>query len=207
LLLSLFLVDCWWTYLWVCLYMQLWSRDPNTSRLTINTSPPKQESKPDSVMTQPTSLQDRFYPIRTTLPSCIQLASVGEHNFELKVQFINTLPKFHGLEYGDAYFFIREFEKICLMIKISHLVDDAIRLRFVPSAPKDLTKKWLYSLVASSSHHGIVLSRSSWRNSIQFIRPLSLERTSCSSSKNLVNYFGGTLNASKTSLSNVLIME
>ena len=124
--------------------MQVWSRDPITSRLIRNTSPPKQASKPDPVMTQPTSLQDRFYSIRITLPSCIQLLSVSEYNFELKPQFINTLPKFHGLESGDAYFFIREFEKVCLMMKIPHPVDDAIRLRFdairlrfVPFALKD----------------------------------------------------------------------
>ena len=91
--------------------MQSWSRDPNTSRLTRNTSPLKQEFKPDPVMTQPTSLQDRLYPIRTTLSSCIQLPSVGEHNFELKPQFINTLPKFHSLESEDAYFFIRDLRK------------------------------------------------------------------------------------------------
>ena len=36
------------------------------------------------------------------------------------------------------------------MMKISHLTDDAIRLRFVPFALKDLAKKWLYSLVACS---------------------------------------------------------
>jgi len=185
--------------------MYSWSRDPNTSRLIRNTSPPKQESKPEVVMTQPTYLQDIFYPIRTTLPSCIQLPSIGEHNFELKSQFINTLPKFHGLESEDTYFFIREFEKVCLMIKISHLIDDTIRLRFVPFALKNLAKKWLYSLTASSI--------TSWDGFIkvfliiQFIRPLSLGRTSCSSRKNLVNCFGGTLNASKTSLSNVLIME
>jgi len=95
-------------------------------------------------MTQPTSLQDRFYPIRTSFPSCIQLSLIGDNNFEL----INPLPKFHGLEFEDAYFFIREFEKVCLMIKISHLLDDAIRLRFISFSLKDLAKKWLYSLAA-----------------------------------------------------------
>ena len=123
---------------------------PYSSRLTRNTSPPKFESKPDSVMAQPTSLQDRIYPIRTPLPSCIQLPSVDEYNFELKPQFINTLPKFHGLESENAYFFIREFEEVCLMMKIPHLVADAIRLRFVLFALKDLAKKWLYSLAAGS---------------------------------------------------------
>ena len=32
----------------------------------------------------------------------------------------------------------------------SHLADDAIRLRFVPFALKDLAKKWLYSLAVGS---------------------------------------------------------
>ena len=36
------------------------------------------------------------------------------------------------------------------MMKIPHLADDAIRLRFVPFAIKDLAKKWLYSLTAGS---------------------------------------------------------
>jgi len=36
------------------------------------------------------------------------------------------------------------------MMTIPHLADDAIRLRFVPFTLKDLAKKWLYSLVASS---------------------------------------------------------
>ena len=36
------------------------------------------------------------------------------------------------------------------MMKILYLVDDAIRLRFVSFALKDLAKKWLYSLAASS---------------------------------------------------------
>jgi len=86
--------------------MQVWSREPNSSRLTRNTSPHKFEPRLDSVMAQLTSLQNRFYPIRISLPSCIQLPSVGEHNFDLKPQFINIFPKFYDLESKYAYFFI-----------------------------------------------------------------------------------------------------
>ena len=128
--------------------MSTWSRDPATSRLTRNILPPK----PNPEMAQTISLQDRFYPIRTSLPSCILLPEADGDKFELKVQFINTLPKYHGLESENAYFFIREFEKVCLMMKIPQSGDDVVRLRFIPFALKDLAKKWLYSLEVDSNN-------------------------------------------------------
>ena len=129
--------------------IQVWSRDPNSSRLTKSTLlEPK--SKLDPAMAQPTSLQDKLYPMRTSLPSCIQLSSISDNNFELKSQFINTLPKFHGLESKDAYFFIREFEEVSLIMRIPQLEDDAVRLHVVPFTLKDLAKKWLYNLVENS---------------------------------------------------------
>jgi len=96
------------------------------------------------------SIQDKFYPIRTSLSSCIWLPEANSNNFELKPQFINTLPRFYGLESEDAYFFFREFEEVCLMMRIPQLGEDAIRLRFISFALKDLAKKWLYSLVVDS---------------------------------------------------------
>ena len=115
--------------------MQEWVRDHVTSRLTRNTSLPLY---PEPVMV---SLQDRFYLIRTSLPSCIKLPEANVNNFELKPQFINTLPKFHCLELEDANFFVREFEEVCLMMRIPQLGDDAIMLRFIPFSLKDLVKK------------------------------------------------------------------
>ena len=122
--------------------MSAWSRDPFTSRLTSNSSPPKS----DLDMAQPSSLQDRLYPIRILLSSCIPLPEAVGNNFEFKPQFINTLPKYHDLESEDAYFFIREFEEVCLMMRIPQLGDDVVSLRFMPFAFKDLAKKRLYSL-------------------------------------------------------------
>ena len=126
--------------------MQVWSRDPITSKLIMTKSSPQ----PNQIMTQLISLQDRFYPIRTSLSSCIQLPEAESKSFEIKPQFINTLPHCHGLESEDAYFFIREFEEVSLMIRIPQLGDNAVRLSFVPIALKDLAKKWLYSLTENS---------------------------------------------------------
>ena len=96
------------------------------------------------------SLQDKFYPIRTSLPSCIILPETNGNNFELKPQFINILPRFHSLESEDAYFFIQEFEEVCLMMRILQLREDVVKLRFIPFALKDMAKKWLYNLPVSS---------------------------------------------------------
>ena len=54
------------------------------------------------------------------------------------------------MESEDAYFFIREFEEVCLMMRIPQLGDDAVRLRFIPFSLKDLAKKCMYSLVLDS---------------------------------------------------------
>jgi len=64
-------------------------------------------------MAQTISLQNRFYHIRSSLPSCIRLPEVDSNTFELKPQFINTLPKYHDLESENTHFFIREFEDMC----------------------------------------------------------------------------------------------
>ena len=115
--------------------MQEWVRDLATFRLTQNTYLPLH---PEPVIA---SLQDKFYPIKTSLPSCIKLPETNGNNFVLKPQFINTLPKFYGLESEDAYFLVREFEEVCLMMRIPQLGDDVFRLRFIPFSLKDLTKK------------------------------------------------------------------
>jgi len=85
--------------------MQEWSRDLVTSRVVRNTPlahTPPPEIEP--IIANHVSLQDKFNLIRTSLPSCILLPEANRNNFELKPQFINTLPRFHGLESEDAFF-------------------------------------------------------------------------------------------------------
>ena len=104
--------------------------------------------------------------MRTSLSSCIQLSEADGDIFELKPQFINTLLKYHGLEFEDAYFFIRKFEEVCLMMKIPQLGDDSIKFCFLPFTLKDLAKEWLYNLAAESV--------TSWDDSIKaFLKKFS----------------------------------
>jgi len=136
--------------------MSAWSRDSVTSRLIRNSSYP--ELKPNPHLAQPPSLQDRFFPIRTSLPSYIR-SDERDNQFELKPQYINTLPKFHGFESDDAHFFIREFEKVCLMMKIANLRVDAVKLHFVPFSLKGKE-------IALQSKSGSI---SSWDNFIKAV--------------------------------------
>ena len=71
----------------VC-YMQEWIRDLVTFKLTKNTSLPL-HLEPMMAL-----LQDRFYLIRISLPSCIKLPEANGNNFELKPQFIKLFPNF-----------------------------------------------------------------------------------------------------------------
>jgi len=65
--------------------MQEWSKDPVTSRLVRNAPlAPTPPPEIDPIMANHVSLQDKFYPIRTSLPSCFILLEANGNNFELK---------------------------------------------------------------------------------------------------------------------------
>jgi len=125
--------------------MSAWSRD-STGRLV---GEDLNEFKITTTVSQ-LVLMDRCYPPRSLRPSCIQLRAASKNNYKLKLQYITILLKFSGLESDDAYMFISEFEEVCAMMKIQQLSDVAIKLRLIPFALRDNTKKWLYSLAINS---------------------------------------------------------
>ena len=117
----------------------------------------------------------------------------------MKPQFINTLLKFHGLESEDAYFFVREFEEVCLMMRIPQLGDDAIRLRFIPFSLKDLAKKWLYSLAVDSVTTWDDFVKAFLKKFYPIYKTALIRKNICNSDKNRANHFGDTLSDSKIS--------
>ena len=81
--------------------MREWFRDPNSARLVRLSI--LALTQPLDIMENNVSLQDRFYPIRTSLPSCILLPEPNGNHFELKPQFISTPVSYTHLTLPTIY--------------------------------------------------------------------------------------------------------
>jgi len=130
--------------------MRVWVRDCKRRRLIRFEPEPKPESQsiPELKMVQERPLNDIFYPLTTTLPSCFNLLDLGPNvTFELRSYYIQMLPKFAGLE--DAYLFLREFEEVCSMMHFPNIPMDVVHMKLIPFALKDFAKRWMYGLAAN----------------------------------------------------------
>jgi len=146
-------------------------RDSISSRSVRNTPfapTPSPEFIP--IMANHVSFQDKFYPIRTSLSSYFQLPETNGNNFELKPQFINTLPRFHGMESEDAYFFIREFEEVCLMMRIPQLGKMLLDWDSFPLFLRIHLRNCCVAYPSVRFHFGTVSLGFSLKNSTQSIR-------------------------------------
>ncbi|CAN6486820.1 unnamed protein product [Victoria cruziana] len=74
---------------------------------------------------------------------------IGAAHYEIKASTIVILPSFHGLESKDPYHHLDEFLDVCTTVRISHIEDDALRLRLFPFSLKEKAKYWLKSLPPS----------------------------------------------------------
>lgn len=136
--------------------MKVWSTDPKTFRLFSTKldqdldnffSDLRNDNMGDE--TPPRTLNDIFYPARSSQPSCFVLPAIrGNVNFELKHHNIVLLPKFSGVE--DPYLFLREFDEICATMQYPGVTNDGLRLRAIPFALKTDAKKWMYGLPPNS---------------------------------------------------------
>jgi len=91
----------------------------------------------------PRSLNQIFYPPRSTNPSCFQTPQLGgDVQFSFSPQYTTILPKF-SVD-GDAYLFLSEFDEVCSMMQFPNVPHDIVRLHFIPLAFKDSVKKWMH---------------------------------------------------------------
>lgn len=60
------------------------------------------------------------------------------------------LPKFTRSDFENAFIFISKFKEVYVMIKLQHMLKDAIKLHFILFALKDNAKMWLYSVLIGS---------------------------------------------------------
>ncbi|CAN6462772.1 unnamed protein product [Victoria cruziana] len=74
---------------------------------------------------------------------------VGTTQYEIKASTINMLSSFHGLSSEDPYRHLDEFLDVCATVRISHIDDDALRLRLFPFSLKEKARNWLKSLPLS----------------------------------------------------------
>ncbi|CAN6462689.1 unnamed protein product [Victoria cruziana] len=74
---------------------------------------------------------------------------IGATHYEIKASTINMLPSFYGLASEHPCHHLDEFLDICATVRISHIEDDALRLRLFPFSLKEKAKDWLKSLPPS----------------------------------------------------------
>ncbi|CAN6454588.1 unnamed protein product [Victoria cruziana] len=97
----------------------------------------------------PRLLRESFIPTEYDRGAGGMRPQIGAAHNEIKALTTNMLPSFHSLESDDPYHHIDEFLDICATIRISHIEDDALRLRLFPFSLKEKAKHWLKSLPPS----------------------------------------------------------
>jgi len=123
--------------------MSGWVKDPRKkqlNRIEIHENNSEFELEiEDNEMGESRTLNDVFYPPRTTTPLCFNIPALENVILELKPQYAHMTPKFTGIE--DACLCLRNFEEVCSMMNYPNVPIDTIQLKFIPFALKDDDKK------------------------------------------------------------------
>ena len=90
-----------------------------------------------------------MYSIKTTLLPYITLPHINA-TFELKSGMIQMHLVFHGIDQENSHQHVREFEDICGTMRITHMIEDALKLKVFLFSLKEKAKAWLYALQAKS---------------------------------------------------------
>jgi hypothetical protein len=82
---------------------------------------------------------------------CLNVGSRTSH-FNFKLDIIQLLPIFHGLELENSYSYLREFEEVCNTYNDLNCSMNTIRLKLFSFSLKDKAKTWLQNLRSGSIH-------------------------------------------------------
>jgi len=88
------------------------------------------------------TLKDHMNPTRTSAPLCIVFPPNASH-FNFKLDIIQLLPSFHGLDLENSYLHLREFKVVCNTYNDSNCSMNTIRLKIFSFSLKDKAKTWL----------------------------------------------------------------
>jgi hypothetical protein len=95
------------------------------------------------------TLRDHMNPTRTNAPSCIVFPPDASH-FNFKLDIIQLLLTFHGLDLENPYLHLREFEEVCNTYNDLNCSMNTIKLKPFPFSLKDKAKTWLHNLRSGS---------------------------------------------------------
>ena len=88
-------------------------------------------------------MRDHIHPPRASAPSCIIPSA---NDVAMRPYLVPLLPIFHGMENGNPYTHIREFEEVFTTFKEGVSDMDLLKLNAFPLTLKDKAKIWLNSL-------------------------------------------------------------
>ena len=87
---------------------------------------------------------------RRTSNSCIVLCVNQPRTFSLKLDMLQHIPSFHGMDSENPYLHLNFFEEVCATFKDVNTNEEVIRLRLFQFSFKDKGKMWLNSLRPNS---------------------------------------------------------
>ena len=102
--------------------------------------PPEEQQSHQGVHRNPNvyrSMRDHIHPPRVSAPSYIMPSA---EDIVIKPYIVPLLSTFHGMESGNPYSHIREFEEVCNTFKEDISNVDLMRLKFFPLTLKDKAK-------------------------------------------------------------------
>jgi hypothetical protein len=88
------------------------------------------------------TLRDHMNPTRTSAPSCIVFPPDASH-FNFKLDIIQLLSTFYGLDIENPYLHLKEFEEAYNTYNNLNCSMNIIRLKLFHFSLKDKAKTWL----------------------------------------------------------------